>query len=433
MIGTTISGVTFISVPGWVGTTQFSYMQMILGNLVGYFIIALILIPLYYRLNLTSIYTYLDTRFGFLSYKTGTFFFLLSRIIGCAFRLFLVANVLQIAVFDKWNIPFYVSVVITILLIWLYTNKGGIKTIVWINTFQTIVLLLAVIITICLISKHLNLGLSDMILTIQQSEFSRTFFVDDWNNQNYFFKQFFSGIFITIVMVGLDQAMMQKNLSCKNIKEAKKNIFSFSILFAIVNLFFLTLGALLYIFSNTKGISIPVRTDDLFPRIALNDLEPIVSIFFILGLISAAYSSADNELTALTTSFSIDFLNINKKDAQESVKTRKKVHILFSILLIIIILIFKAVNNESVISALFKIAGFTYGPLLGLFAFGLLTKFTIRDKYVLIPALLSPIICFFLNEYSEILFSGYKFGFEILIVNGILTFIGLLMIREKKK
>ena len=435
MIGASLSGVTFISVPGWVATSQFSYMQLVLGYLLGYAFIALILMPLYYRLNLTSIYTYLEQRFGFWSYKTGAFFFLLSRTLGSAFRLFIVAIVLQVAVFDHWNIPFGVSVIITIALIWLYTFRGGIKTIIWTDTLQTTFLLLAAGMTVYIIGSELNLGFAGLVNAIDNSEYSRIFFFDDWNDKRHFIKQFFAGTFIAIVMTGLDQDMMQKNLSCRNIREAQKNMFSFSIVLVFVNLLFMSLGAMLYIYANQAGITLPVKGDEVYPFIATQGYLPaIVGVLFILGLIAAAYSSADSALTALTTSFCIDFLDINKRygDREKRIKVRKMVHIGIALIMVAVIMIFKAINNESVISAVFTVAGYTYGPLLGLYSFGLFTKLPVRDKLVPVVAVISPLICYMLNVYSEKLFNGYKFGFELLIINGALTFIGLLLISKPK-
>ena len=433
MIGASLSGVTFISVPGWVGSSNFSYMQMVLGYFVGYIVIATVLMPLYYRLNLTSIYTYLEERFGYYSYKTGAAFFLLSRTVGAAFRLFLVAQVLQYLVFKQWGIPFYVTVSITILLIWLYTFKGGIKTIVWTDSFQTLFMLIAVGASIYFISSKMELGFSDLLVSVKNSKYSQIFFFDDWNDKRHFIKQFFSGVFIAIVMTGLDQDMMQKNLSCKNIQEGQKNMFSFSLVLIIVNLVFLVLGALLFIYADQNGIIIPEKTDNLFPLIATQHLNTFAGIFFILGLIAAAYSSADSALTALTTSVCIDFLDIGNKEESLKLKLRKRVHVLVSFTLFIVILLFDVVDNQNVISAVFKAAGYTYGPLLGLYAFGLMLKRKVRDSYVPIICVLSPIICYVLNTYSEIWFNGYQFGFEILILNGVLTFFGLLVISFSAK
>ncbi len=437
MIGASLSGVTFISVPGWVGSSQFSYMQMVLGYLAGYIVVANILMPMYYRLNLTSIYTYLEKRFGTVAYKTGSWFFLLSRVIGASFRLYLVASVLQLTVFDAWNIPFYLTVTLTILLIWLYTFKGGIKTIIWTDTLQTLFMLMAVGYSVYFISVSMNLNFSSLIETVRESKYSQIFFFDDWRDKRFFLKQFIAGAFITIVMTGLDQDMMQKNLSCKNIGEAKKNMYWFSLILVPVNLLFLSLGALLFIFAQQNGISIPAQSDNLFPLIAGGGyLHPVLTVLFILGLIAAAYSSADSALTALTTSFSVDILEINKiKTKQKRQNIRKLSHIGFSILLIIVILIFRAINDQNVISAIFTVAGYTYGPLLGLYSFGLFTKYKVYDKYVWIVAVVSPVITYIINMYSQDLLWGYKFGFELLILNGLITFagMGILAILKKHK
>jgi len=432
MIGASLSGVTFISVPGWVGASEFSYMQMVLGYFFGYAVIALVLMPLYYRLKLTSIYTYLEGRFGLYSYKTGAAFFLLSRTIGAAFRLFLVAQVLQYLVFNQWEVPFFVTVAITILLIWLYTFKGGIKTIVWTDSLQTLFMLIAVGVSIYFISSELGIGLSDVISEVRQSDYGQIFFFEDWNDKRHFIKQFFSGMFITIVMTGLDQDMMQKNLSCKNIKDGQKNMFSFSIVLIAVNFVFLLLGALLFIYANKNGISIPEKLDNLFPEIATQHLPSVAGIFFVLGLVAAAYSSADSALTALTTSVCIDLLNIESKAENVKIRLRKNVHVIVSIAVFVVIILFNIINDESVISSLFKAAGYTYGPLLGLYSFGLITKRGLKDKMVPLVCVLSPVISFVLNNYSETLFNGYQFGFEILIVNGLITFLGLLMISRSK-
>lgn len=434
MIGASLSGITFISIPGVVGNVdglngQFSYMQVVLGYLLGYFVIAQVLLPLYYKLNLTSIYTFLEQRFGQYSYKTGAFFFLLSRTIGAAFRLFLVATVLQLAVFQSWGVPFEITVVITILLIWIYTFKGGIKTIIYTDTLQTTFMLLSVILTVYYIAQEFNWGATELVSAIDQGGMSKWFFWD-WKSPNNFFKQFFSGAFIAIVMTGLDQDMMQKNLACKNLGEAKKNVFTFSIILFFVNLLFLTLGALLYLYAANKGIEIPSKTDQLFPMLALNNFTPLIGGLFILGIIAAAYSSADSALTALTTSFCIDFLGFEKKGT--NIKTRTYVHIGFSVLLLLVIILFNRINNDSVISELFKVAGYTYGPLLGLFAFGMITKRPVRDRLVPIICILSPTICYFINKFSVELLNGYKFGFEILILNGFLTFVGLYILSVGK-
>ena len=421
MIGATLSGVTFISVPGWVADSQFSYMQMILGMTAGYFVIANVLMPIYYRMNLTSIYAYLGDRFGSSTHKTGAFFFLLSRTIGASFRLYLVANVMQIAIFDAWNVPFWLTVSLTIVLIWIYTFRSGIKTIIWTDTLQTLFMLLAVGVSIWLISDKMGLGLVELTQTISQSDYSQIFF---WEGKQHFLKQFLSGAFLAIVMTGLDQDMMQKNLSCRSLSDAKKNMYSFSVVLIVVNIFFLALGAMLYLYAEQIGMDIS-KGDDLFPLVALKaDLGLGVGIFFILGLIAAAYSSADSALTSLTTSFCIDFLNIEQKEDKKQVQTRKWVHVGFSLLLVLAILIFKAINDDSVISALFKVAGYTYGPLLGLFAFGIFTKWNIKDRAVPIVAVLSPVIAYILQLYVP-------FGFELLMVNGGITFLGLCLLIKR--
>ena len=427
MIGTSLSGVTFISVPGEVGSTNFSYFQVVLGYLVGYFVIAKVLLPLYYKHNLISIYTYLDDRFGFYSYKAGAFFFLLSRTIGASFRLFLVAGVLQIAIFNQLGLPYFFSVLLTILLIWIYTFKGGTKTIVWTDVLQTLFMLSAVIITIFIITDKMNISLYESFIMIKESSYS-TIFYFDWKAGNDFFKQFISGAFIAIVMTGLDQDMMQKNLTCKNLGDAQKNIFWFCVILVIANLLFLSLGALLYLYSESINFQLPTSTDDLYPLLALNELGFLTSVIFILGIIAAAYSSADSALTSLTTSFCIDFLDIEKRKNKK--RTRLLVHIGFSVLLFIVILIFNEINDESVINSIFKAAGYTYGPLLGLFSFGIFTKYKIKDRFVFLICIISPIISYLVNIYSEQLLFGYKFGFEILLLNGLLTFIGLYLIKK---
>ncbi len=429
MIGASLSGVTFISVPGWVGESHFSYMQMVLGYLVGYFVIATVLMPMYYRLNLTSIYTYLETRFGRFSYKTGASFFLLSRSIGASFRLFLVANVLQISIFEEAGVPFWFTVLVTVSLIWLFTFRGGIKTIIWTDTIQTFAMLTALIFTIVLISKSMGLDLAGLINTVSVSEYSRIFVFDDWKSPYHFVKQFLGGAFIAIVMTGLDQDLMQKNLSCRNIRDAQKNMVWLSISLVPVNLLFMSLGALLFIYAAFAGIPIPENTDNLYPLIATGGyLSVTVAFFFIIGLISATYSSADSALTSLTTSFTIDILDAQKKGDLRLKKTRNRVHVGFTILLGVLILFFRLINDQNVIKAIFTIAGYTYGPLLGLYSFGLFTKRQLRDKLVPYVAIASPLICVVLNYYSKELFWGYKFGFELLIVNGLITFLGLLLL-----
>ncbi|MDF1546802.1 MAG: sodium:solute symporter [Bacteroidales bacterium] len=445
MIGATLSGVTFISVPGEVGNSSFYYFQMIIGYLLGYFVIATVLLPIYYKLNLVSIYTYLEKRFGNSSYKTGAGFFLLSRVIGASFRLFLVATVLQLAFFDSFNIPFEITVIVTLLLIWLYTYRAGIKTIVWTDTLQTFFMLFAVIISIYLISSHMGLSFTGLLSEVQTSNYS-TIFDWEWHSDRNFFKQFFAGAFLAIVMTGLDQDMMQKNLTCRNLKDAQKNMLWFSLTLVPVNLLFLSLGTLLYAFVAKTGLTFSgaesfhfstetanfIHTDKLYPELAINHFGTAAGITFLLGIIAAAFSSADSALTALTTSFTVDILGIDVYKESKNTQVKKRyIHLGFSIVIFIVILIFKWINNDSVINMVFKVAGYTYGPLLGLYAFGLFTKFQVKDKFVPIIAIASPIITYTINNYSEEILGGYKFGFELLLLNGIIMFLGLFLIRRK--
>lgn len=434
MLGASLSGVTFISVPGWVADSKLYYMQMVLGYLLGYFVIAHILLPVYYRLNLTSIYSYLNERFGNYAYKSGAVLFLISRLIGASFRLFLVANVLQITIFDKMGVPFYVTILLTLMLIWLYTYKGGIKTIVWTDTLQTVFMLVAVILTVIILGKQIGLSFSGIVSTVANSEYGQIFNFGNYKSPHFFVKQFFSGAFITIVMTGLDQDMMQKNLSCRNLKDAQKNMYWYSIAFVPVNLIFLSLGVLLFIFAASNNIPLPERTDDLYPLIATGGYLPgFVGIVFILGLIAAAYSSADSALTALTTCFTVDILNSKNYNESKLRQTRIMVHIIMSVILALIIFFFRILNNESVISVLFKAAGYTYGPLLGLYSLGLLTKIRIRDWAIPIIAVLSPLLTFLLKLLVEHWFRGYKVGYELLIINGLITFLFLLIFRKNPR
>ena len=432
MIGASLSGVTFISVPGAVEAKQFGYLQVVFGYFFGYLIIAFVLLPLYYKLNLTSIYTYLKDRFGIVSYKTGSVAFLISRTVGAAFRLFLVAKVLQLLVFDLFDIPFAITVMITIALIWLYTFKGGIKTIIFTDTLQTLFMLISVVVAIVFLASALDLNsITDVITYTKESNLSKVFFFEDGNNSQYFWKSFLSGIFITITMTGLDQDMMQKNLTCRNLRDAQKNMVTFSVVLIFVNILFLVLGLMLTQYAETNGIV--ASKDDLFPTIAmLPEIGIVTSAFFLLGLIAAAYSSADSALTSLTTSFCFDILDIESQPEIKRKGLRKRVHIGFSALLVIVILLFDLIFKDvSVIWELFKAAGYTYGPLLGLFAFGLITKSQIKDKFVWIIAIVAPILSYILNMYSKELFNGYEIGFEILIVNGLFMFLGLLLIKKK--
>ena len=439
MIGASLSGATFISIPGVIGSDglnmNYSYMQVVLGYLVGYFIIATVLMPIYYKLNLTTIYGYLDDRFGLYSYKTGAAYFLLSRIIGASFRLFLVAMVLDAFVMQSFGISFTATVAITIGLIWIYTFKGGIKTIVWTDTIQTVCMLTAVTLTILAIGKSLEFDLSGLWGAINEKGYTKMFYFEGgWSDPNNFFKQFISGALVALVMTGLDQDMMQKNLTCKSLRDAQKNVFVFSMILVFANLLFLTLGGLLYVYAANQGIVIPERTDLLYPEIALNHLSPLIGIVFILGLIAAAYSSADSALTSLTTSFCVDFLNFQESTKSEMAKRRTRiiVHIGFSVLLLVVIVIFKAMNNDAIINSLLKAAGYTYGPILGLFAYGILTNKKIYDKYAIPICIASPLIAFILDTNSAKWFNGLEFGYMILAVNGALTFVGLMIISKKK-
>lgn len=426
MIGASLSGVTFMSVPGWVGDRSFSYILLVFGYFLGYLVVAFVLLPLYYRLNLTTIYTYLHQRFGFWSYKTGSFFFLLSRTVGASLRMFLVIMVLQKFVFDGWNIPFEMTTVIFLLLILTYTFKGGIKTIIWTDTLQTTFMLLSLVVSIVLIYQALNLSFGQLISKIIDSEYSQIVFTDP-KSKLCWWKQILGGMFITISMTGLDQEMMQKNLSCKNIKDAQKNMLSFSVILIFVNMLFLILGASLYIYASQLGIA--TKGDALFPDIAINYLGPVAGLIFVIGLISALYPSADGALTSLTTAFSIDFLRLDKRtDYSEKKKTniRHLVHVSFAALFVGVIIFYKYHSNEHLISTLFYIASLTYGPLLGMFAFGLLTKRKIYDKLMPVIAIASPVISFFLDRFIAKYF-GYKFDFELLLINALITMLLMLI------
>jgi len=446
MIGTALSGVTFISVPGQVGAVtgnQFEYFQFVLGNAIGFIIVTTVLLPLYYRLNLTSIYGYIEKRLGVVSYKTAAAIFLMSRTIGSAFRLYLVVIVLQKFIFDSYGIPFWATVLISLSLIWLYTFRGGLKTIIITDSLQTIFLVSSVILTIYFICSSLNLGFFDAFETIKNSGYAKILFFENFmSNKFHISKQLIGGIFVTIAMIGLDQDLMQKNLSCKNIGEAQKNMFTFTGIFVVINLFFLSVGALLYVYANKYGIAIPVdatgtpRTDFLFPEIALNHLSIIPGIVFMLGLTAATFATTDSALTALTTSFCVDFLGFDKKadiNSKRNINSRHLVHIAFSLLMFLTVILFNQVNNKAVVSAIFTVASYTYGPLLGLYAFGLfMKKRGVYDRFVPFICVLSPAICFFLNKYSTLLMGGYVFDNELILINGLITFIGLLMISNKK-
>lgn len=433
MIGTTLSGVTFISVPGWVSSpAKMTYFAVILGNFVGYLIIAQVLLPLYYRLNLTSIYTYIEQRFGFRAYKTSAVLFLLSKIIGAAFRLFIVTLVLQITIFEPLHIPFAFNALFCVFIIWAYTFKGGIKAIVWTDLIQTFFLIFAVIFTIFSIQKALGFSFGEMVSQIYHNPQYQIFdFSDSWANPNNFFKQFIAGIFIAIVMTGLDQDMMQKNLSLKNIHEAKKNFLSFSIASIPVSFIFMCLGVLFFIYMGQMGIPVPAKTDSIYPMIATQYLSTATGILFMLGVIAAAFSSANSAMVAMTTSFTVDIYNIRRKPENQQNKIRFYTHIANALILALVIIAFNAFNNESVVYAIFKFAGYTYGPLLGLFFVGILLKTQIRDKAIPFVALISILLTVLIDYNSTFLLNGYKFGFEILLVNGLLTILGLLLCRKK--
>jgi SSS family transporter len=437
MIGASLSGVTFISVPGWVGTTQFSYLQIVVGYFLGYLLISWILIPLYYKMNVTSIYEYLKHRFGKQTHKTGAFFFLISRLLIASFRLFLVASVVHHFILSKWGVPFEATVVASVLFIWLYTFRSGIKTIVWTDTLQTLFMLSAVLATIFILLNHLDISLVDLWSSQAYEKYSKIIFYEDINERKHWLKSLMGGMIIALAMTGLDQDNMQKNLTCKSIKEAQKNVVSLGIVLIPVNFAFLFLGAVLFLYADQMGIAIPVvdgsqKSDLLFPEIALNQgLGPFLGITFLLGLIAAAYSSADSALTSLTTSFSIDFLDIRSREENKRKLLRKRIHILFSMLLVAIIIAYKYVIHENVIHSLLQVSSYTYGPLVGLFSFGLLTRFEIKDRWVWVVAALSIASTYLLNHYSQDLLLGYQFGYEILLFNGAFTYAGLYLIRKR--
>jgi len=439
MIGTALSGVTFISVPGKVGAPtgdQFEYFQFVLGNAAGFIIVATVLLPLYYRLKLTSIYSYIETALGTWSYKTAAGIFLISRIIGSGFRLYLVVIVLQKFIFDSYHVPFAVTVLICLLLIWSYTFKGGLKTIIITDSLQTLFLVSSVFLSIIFICRSLNLNLFEAFDAVKNSSYSKVFFFNDFlSSKFHFVKAFLGGMFITIAMVGLDQDLMQKNLSLSNIREAKKNMFSFTAVFVVINIFFLSVGALLYIYAAHNGIKV-AKTDYLYPTIALQYLGIVPAMVFMLGLTAATFATTDSALTALTTSFCIDFLGFNKSEtinSKKNVNTRHFVHIGFSVLMLLTIIAFNAVNNVAVVTAIFRVASYTYGPLLGLYSFGLFMKNRqVRDKLVPFICLISPAVCYFLSDSSKKLLGGYVFDNELIIVNGLITFAGLLITSTAK-
>ena len=436
MIGASLSGVTFISVPGWVEASKFSYFQVCLGYIAGYVVVAFLLLPIYYKLNLTSIYEYLQQRLGNVSHKTGAFFFFVSRLLGAAFRMYLMAIVLQQFVFEQWNIPFEITVILSIILIWLYTNKGGIKTIVWTDTLQTLFMVCSVIISIYMITYALGWSFTEFLNSDELKQYSTVFKTESILAKDHFLKSFFGGMFITICMTGLDQDMMQKNLTCRTLKDAQKNMLLFSLVLTLVTFLFLLLGALLFIYADRFGVKLPLldgnpKTDLLFPEIALNSgFGLTLGSVFILGLIAAAYSSADSALTSLTTSFCVDILDLKDHSETKKKYIRKKTHIYMSILLILVIIAFKYLLNSNVIDSLLTVAGYTYGPLLGLFAFGIFTKYKVKDQWVWCVALTSVALSYALGNSPNELLGGYIIGYELLPLNGLLTFLGLVLIRR---
>ena len=440
MIGASLSGVTFMSVPGGVYSGQFTYFGIVLGYIIGYAVIAFLLLPLYYKLNLTSIYSYLETKFGKSSEKTGALLFIISRLVGSAIRMYLVVFVLYEFVFKAWGIPFWVPAVIFIVLILIYTFKGGIKTVVWTDTLQTTFLILAALMTVVIILKKLDISFVELMSISSERGYTKLF-ETDWSHSKFFVKQILSGAFITITMTGLDQDMMQKNLTCKSLRDAQKNVLTSSFFFVVVNVLFMSLGAALIYYAQETGLQLPtnangvVINDKIFPTVAFS-LDKLTSIVFMIGLIAAGYSSADGTLTALTTTFCFDFLHFDKNDRiseEQKTRYRKFIHVGFALLYLLVIIMFRPFHNESLIDKIFEIAGYTYGPLLGLYTFGLFVKNRKpNDKYVPIVAIASPIISYILNLYSKEIFFGYQFGFEILIVNGLLTFVALIIISKKE-
>ena len=431
-MGSFLSGVTFVSVPGMVADKSFSYLQMVMGFVVGQFIIAFVLVPLFYKMKLVSVYQYLEDRFGARSHKTGAWFFFISKMLGASVRLFLVCLTLQLLVFEPFHLPFVLNVFLTVFLVWIYTCRGGVKSVIWTDVLKSLCLVLSVVLCIVFISSELNLGFKGMFQSISNSSMSQVFFFDDVNDKRYFFKQFIAGIFTMIATTGLDQDMMQRNLSCRNYKDSQKNMMVSIVCQFFINLLFLMLGVLLYLLASKVGIT--ATGDTLFPAVATSQYLPaIVGVLFVVGLFSAAYSAAGSALTALTTSFTLDILDADKKKANDPngtsmTKTRKTVHVFMALLMAVVIYVFGLLNNTSVIDAVYVLASYTYGPILGMFAFGIIVKAKTKDKYVPLVAIVSPILCFILQENSETWFNGYKFSYELLILNALFTFIGLCLL-----
>ena len=439
MIGASLSGVTFMSVPGGVYTGQFTYLPLVLGYILGYLAIAYVLLPLYYKLNLTSIYSYLGERIGNVSERTGSLFFIISRLLGSALRMYLVVFVLYEFMFKNWNIPFWVPALVFIVIILMYTFRGGIKTVIWTDTLQTTFLLLAAVATLVFILKDLDISFVGLVSQLADSGSTRVFDTD-WHSNKFYLKQILSGAFITITMTGLDQDMMQKNLTCKTLKDAQKNMITFSLSLVVVNLLFLFLGGALLYYAQQTGFALPLNeagvvvNDKIFPSVAFS-LGTFTSVVFVVGLVAAGYSSADGTLTALTTTFYHDFIHLDKSQRyteQQKVRFRKLIHISFAMLYLLVIIAFKPFHNQSLIDTIFDVAGYTYGPLLGLYAFGLFTRYKVKDKYVPVVAILSPVICYILKLNSQEWLWGYRFGFEIILLNGLLTCLGLFIIRKRK-
>jgi Na+/proline symporter len=431
MIGTSLSGVTFVSVPGAVGRDAFTYFQIVIGYFLGYLVIAYVLLPLYYRLNLTSIYNYLSTLLVFKSYKTGASFFILSRTLGATARLYLVVKILQDAILTSFGVPFWLTTLIILVMILLYTYEGGVKTIVWTDTLQTSGMLIGLLVCVWYILKALNYGVGEGLQAMTDAGYTNMF-VTDPSSKLFFLKQILAGAFITITMTGMDQEMMQKNISVKTLKDSQKNMISFAAVLMVVNLLFLFLGGLLYIYGKSLGVT--ATGDKIFPEIALGHMPPAVSVIFIIALISALFPSADGAITALTSSFCIDILGIQRRDdlsEAEKKKTRQRVHLTFAAVFLFFVMVFHQINSPSMIGVILKVAGYTYGPLLGLFSFGILTKRVVNDRLVPVVAVISPIICFLVDKYQASLFGGFEIGLELLILNGLLTFIGLWLISRK--
>ncbi len=434
MIGTSISGVTFVSVPGMVAASQFSYLQMAIGFVAGYVVIAYLLLPLYYRLNLVSLYSYLGQRFGSASYSTGATFFLISKLLGCGVRMYLTAMVLQTVFFGPLGIPFYVNVLLTMFAVWLYTFRGGVRSLVWADMLQTLCIIACVVLCIVFIGREMGMTAADSCRSIAANDMSRIWFFDDFKDTRYFWKQFAAGMFTTIAMTGLDQDMMQKNLSCRTLKESRKNVLSYGVAFIPVNLLFLSLGVLLYNFAAGRGVEVS-SPDSLFPVIACGTdgsgvqfMPAVVGLLFVIGLISSAFSSSGSALTSLTSSFTLDILRADRKKGEAGLKrTRNIVHVAAAVVMGCVIYGFRALGSESVINAVYTISGYTYGPLLGLFLFGIFTKRKPREKLIPFIMLLSPVICLILSSHSEEWFGGYRIGFELLLINCALTMTGLFL------